>query len=938
MYLEDKKEEASKEDKKRRTNKPGEANTQPGEDNTQQPMGGKDSGKRSGLPIGVANGRSLESELHINTSNESETVLVLPRPTMLKGDGFSYLRASPLHAKIRLGNANGEITNALTDVDSNVGLIDLELLRASYPDVRINESHSATVKGVGKTKAMGFVVVPVWVDGLAPPDGTGYRKPIKVQTDVEFHVVKDFAAKVLLGLDYILDYSIDLSLPNRLATFGRYGITFQLHCPPHRRFQSVRVFCAKDVTVPGRTIQAISMSSAMANNTDYTFEPTMTAPRGLPTDPQLAFGIMDNTVKHVMFANHSEHPVRITRGQLLGTATAVLFGSTASSTGEKIDWADLIQPSTNRIAPKKLGLSPPSTTAQEETTMDTAGLTSWTQAYMITIDDEMVSMDEDGTVRRRSPRSITEEDVARINAASEKRTKGQLFPDEDLMEESIPIPPLPLPGQKDSGISQELVDCSKKLNTDQKNEIWEIIQEYIDCFSNGSTIGHVIGEKVRIDTGDKPLPPSQGNRPVGPAKRTAISDSIDQLLGWDIIEDSVSSTASPIVMVWQNNKWRFCVDYRALNAITKGDAYPLLRPDYVFSAMANKQYFSTFDAIKGYHQIDIDPADRAKTAFISHRGLYQYKRLPFGLKNAPGQFQRIMDRILGGLRWIAALCYIDDVIIFSNSWGEHIAHIRTFLKSVRTSGLQLSLAKCKFGYDSVKMLGMNISRYGLHTIAEKVQAVMDIAPPRTLGELHRIVGLFGYYRNFIQNFAKVIKPLNDLKRGPKEAAGTSEKIKYTPSTRITWGEDCQGAFDKLKGRLSSSPILAHPLYDRPFILYTDASKDGFGAVLCQIWERSDYLKDDQQGNDMSTFAAAAKELDWKEHYLSDMAFSAVYRRLQKGNEDANGLISDDLGFTLHKDGLLHYRTREGDRVCLPRAKITEALQLAHDSMGHFGRE
>jgi hypothetical protein len=213
------KREASKEDKKRRTNKPGKANTQPGEDNTQpgedntqQPMGGKDSGKRSGLPIGVANGRSLESELHINTSNESETVLVLPRPTMLKGDGFSYLRASPLHAKIRLGNANGEITNALTDVDSNVGLIDLELLRASYPDVRINESHSATVKGVGKTKAMGFVVVPVWVDVLAPPDGTGYRKPIKVQTDIEFHVVKDYTAKVLLGLDYILDYSCKLSV------------------------------------------------------------------------------------------------------------------------------------------------------------------------------------------------------------------------------------------------------------------------------------------------------------------------------------------------------------------------------------------------------------------------------------------------------------------------------------------------------------------------------------------------------------------------------------------------------------------------------------------------------------------------------------------------------------------------------------------------------
>jgi len=132
------------------------------------------------------------------------------------------------------------------------------------------------------------------------------------------------------------------------------------------------------------------------------------------------------------------------------------------------------------------------------------------------------------------------------------------------------------------------------------------------------------------------------------------------------------------------------------------------------------------------------------------------------------------------------------------------------------------------------MLGMNVSRYGLHTIEEKVQAVMDIAPPRTIGELHRIVGLFGYYRNFIQNFAKVIKPLNDLKGGSKDPDESKEveRMKYTPSTKITWNEDCQKAFDRLKNRLSSSPILAHSLYDRPFILYMDASKDGFGAVLC----------------------------------------------------------------------------------------------------------
>jgi len=143
--------------------------------------------------------------------------------------------------------------------------------------------------------------------------------------------------------------------------------------------------------------------------------------------------------------------------------------------------------------------------------------------------------------------------------------------------------------------------------------------------------------------------------------------AIEELLKWNVIEPSTSRTASPVLLVWQNNKWRFCVDYRPINTVMVPDAYPLLRPDYVFSAMANKQYFSVFDAVKGYHQVDIDEEDQYKTAFICHRGLFQYKRLPFGLKNAPGQYQRLMDWVLGSLHWTAALCFIDDAIVFLNS-------------------------------------------------------------------------------------------------------------------------------------------------------------------------------------------------------------------------------------------------------------------------------
>jgi len=333
--------------------------------------------------------------------------------------------------------------------------------------------------------------------------------------------------------------------------------------------------------------------------------------------------------------------------------------------------------------------------------------------------------------------------------------------------------------------------------------------------------------------------------------------------------------------------------------------------------MANKQYFSVFDAVKGYHQVDIDEEDQYKTVFICHCGLFQYKRLPFGLKNAPGQYQRLMDRVLGSLRWTAALCYIDDAIVFSNSWAEHVDHVRRFLTAIRASGLQLSATKCKIVYPDVTMLGMQISRYGLATTKDKVAAVTDLPTPTTMAALHRVVGMFGYYRNFIENFLCIARPLNDLKK----ASG-----KYAPGAKIIWTDECKTALKKLKSQLSSTPILAHPKYDRTFILHTDASKDGFGAVLSQIWTADDYRvaesSDGRQertpdaafpdagftgldrtpdvafdrmrtpvsslsvSQDMTSFTTVVENSDWTHAYQCDPAFSSIYRSLQAGSPKA----------------------------------------------------
>lgn len=340
--------------------------------------------------------------------------------------------------------------------------------------------------------------------------------------------------------------------------------------------------------------------------------------------------------------------------------------------------------------------------------------------------------------------------------------------------------------------------------------------------------------------------------------------------------------------------------------------------------------------------------DRFKTAFISHKGLYQYKKLPFGLKNAPALFQRMMDRVLGSLRWTAALVYIDNVIIFFSSGHDHLKYLRTLLQSGSRVGLKFHIGKCRFGYQELKLLGMGLSRYGLHTIEEKVLAITDLKPPETIGKLHRLVGMFSYDRNFISNFAKIAAPLNELKRNKvAEEEGHAQKKSgpkansYNSRQKVTWTEDCQEAFDELKMRLFTAPILAHPNFDeRQFILYTDASQIAFGAVLCQLWTHDDYnLDDDQRPEDtyrdessMTTFVTLGES--WKDDYISDPAFRHKYTKL---SQDPTPELDED-GFRIQDDETMRYKGLYGERICLPAARILDALKTSHDLLSHFGFE
>jgi hypothetical protein len=849
-------------------------------------------------------------------------------PLALPRDGRNYTKCAPLSATVSFG---AESTKCLMDPDSNTSIVDFDKLQASYPDVVINDSVQISVHGVGQASTVGWVVLPVTFHAR---DASG---PVDVEVDVEWHVMRNFKPGLLLGLDTMIDYDMDLCLSKLEGSM--HGYTFALDVP-YRPFKSVLVKVSRRFVVPGRTATVVPVRSAMVPGFDYIVEPFYATMEGIMCGPQLPKGLADAGLQALVYVNDTEHPMVLDKDQVVARASMATVDTRVVDTALRVDWQDLVRPPprdaripVGRQAPCAFDLEALKQQAMGSSTgsLEIAQSATWFVSDRCYEDELCFSAD--GREEPRRPRSIPDADVARIAAAAPRRKPFDEFtvpPDDPEME----IPSVEL---RDGAADQALEDIADSdiiidptLDEDRRQDLLGLVRTYLASFSKGTRLGKVRGFAATIPL--KPgsaAPPPQPNRPQGPAKRRVVDDFIDQMLSWDVIEDSSSPTSAGIVLVKQNGKWRFCVDFRLLNAVTVGDSYPMLRADYVFSAMGGKRFFSTLDCLKGYHQLELDKDDRWKSAFITHRGLYQFKRLPFGLKNAPAIYQRFMDQLLGSLRWTAALVYIDDVIVYSETWPEHMTHLRQLLVAAEKCGLTFSLPKCRFGFSELTMLGLGLSRYGLHTIRDRVRAVLDLAAPTTMGELHRVLGMFGYYRMFVRNFAKVAAPLNELKKRDPDARSKD----YSSKLPIPWSDDCQAAYDELKHRLSSAPVLAHPRYDRPFVLYTDASNISFGAVLAQVWTKEDYVMAADDDVEPAVTHAMETAFDWDAAYADDKVFRSVHARLKSPESEA-----PDPNFHLHKDGSIRFRGSFGDRVCLPASSVKDALYVAHDALGHFGFE
>lgn len=367
---------------------------------------------------------------------------------------------------------------------------------------------------------------------------------------------------------------------------------------------------------------------------------------------------------------------------------------------------------------------------------------------------------------------------------------------------------------KNSEILADFGAYFSHLSPSERDDLIALFSSYGNLFSDVPSRTTVVTHD--IDVGDS-RPIKQHAYRANPLKRLQLQKEVQFMVENNIAEPSFSPWSSPCILVPKSdNTNRFCTDFRKVNAVTKPDSFPLPRMDDCVDRIGSARFVSKIDLLKGYWQIPLTERAKEISAFVTPDNFLQYTVLAFGLRNAPASFQRLVNHVLAGLSNCEA--YLDDLVIYSDTWCQHVAHLKAVLDRLSAANLTINLAKCEFGRASVVYLGKVVGGGEVRPVHAKVEAVLQYPVPSSRRELRRFLGMVGYYRSFCKNFSVVAAPLTDL---------------LSPKSPFLWTEKSQPAFESVKALLTTTPVLAAPNFSVPFSLAVDASDLGAGAVLMQ---------------------------------------------------------------------------------------------------------
>ena len=376
----------------------------------------------------------------------------------------------------------------------------------------------------------------------------------------------------------------------------------------------------------------------------------------------------------------------------------------------------------------------------------------------------------------------------------------------------------PVLKQKESVLD---ININPNLSSGQRTEIHGLVDSFSDIFSDLPAKTNAIKHTIKVSSKE---PVKLKPYPLPFSSEQVVREEINNMLLNDVIEPSESPYSSPIVLVKKKDgSIRFCIDFRKLNAITIGDACPIPDHDNIMLKMHKAIFFTKLDMTKGYWQIEIAESDRKYTAFQAAGELYHFKRMAFGLKNAPMTFNRLMNRLIG--QRTDTSFFFDDVIIFHCDWNLHVQALREIFNIFRDNNLTVKPSKTEIAFSEIQFLGHTVGKGLLKPISENVDKILSIQVPKSKKHVKGIIGLVNFYAKFIPNIADLLSPLHDLtKKGQPE--------------KVTWGDQCQASLGKIQEIISSEPALIVPDIDDLFFVQTDASGSGLGCVLLQMREGS----------------------------------------------------------------------------------------------------